>query len=58
MTWLIGMKFGMMMQLDLRTLSAVKILNCENPRWRTTAIFKTVKSLFLSNSSTDRREIW
>jgi len=48
----------MMMQLDLRTLSAVKILNCENPRWRTTAIFKTVKSLFLSNSSTDRREIW
>jgi len=33
-------------------------LNFHNPRWRTTAILKTVKSPYLRNRLTDFGEIW
>jgi len=33
-------------------------LNFQNPRWRTTAISKTVKSPYLRNRLTDFDEIW
>jgi len=33
-------------------------LNFQNPRWRTAAILKTVKSPYLRNRLTDFDEIW
>jgi len=36
----------------------LKILNFQNPRWRTAAILKTVKSPYLRNRLTDFDEIW
>jgi len=36
----------------------LKNLNLQNPRWRTAAILKTVKSLYLRNRLTDFAEIW
>jgi len=36
----------------------LKNLNFQNPRWRTAAILKTVKSLYLRNRLTDFDEIW
>ena len=35
-----------------------KIPNFENSRWRTTAIWKIVLSLYLSRKSSDFNEIW
>ena len=35
-----------------------KKMNFQNPRWRTAAILKTVKSSYLSNRLTDFDEIW
>jgi len=35
-----------------------KISNLTNPRWRTAAILKTVKSPYLCNRLTDFDEIW
>jgi len=40
------------------TVQRVENLNFQNPRWRTTAILKTVKSPYLRNSLTDVDEIW
>ena len=39
-------------------LQSLKYLNFTNPRWRTAAILKTVKSPYLLNSLTDFDEIW
>jgi len=36
----------------------LKNLNFQNPRWRTAAILKTVKSPYLLNCLTDFDEIW
>jgi len=36
----------------------VKNLNLQNPRWRTAANMKTVKSPYLRNRLTDSDEIW
>jgi len=41
----------------LYSLTTVKISNFKNPRWRTAAIFKIVKSPYLGNGSTDLHEI-
>ena len=35
-----------------------KILKSKNPRWRTAAILKIVKSPYLSEKSSDFDEIW
>ena len=37
---------------------SLKNLNFQNPRWRTAAIWKTVKSPYLRNRLTDVDEIW
>ena len=44
--------------MGLITIQTVKKLNFTNPRWRTAAILKTVKSSYLYNRSTDFDEIW
>jgi len=44
--------------MGLLTAEIVKNLNFQNPRWRTAAILKTVKSPYLSNRLTDFAEIW
>jgi len=36
----------------------LKNLNFQNPKWRTAAILKTVKSTYLRNRLTDFDEIW
>ena len=36
----------------------MKNSNCQNPRWRTAAVLKTVKSPYLRNRLTDFDEIW
>jgi len=43
---------------SLLTAMAAKTLNFQNPRWRTAAILKTVKSPYFRNRSTDFDEIW
>jgi len=45
---------------SLRNLPSwpLKNLNFQNPRWRTAAILKTVKSSYLWNRLTDFDEIW
>ena len=40
------------------TAPTVKNLNFTNPRWRTAAILKTVKSPYICNRLTDFHEIW
>ena len=40
------------------TVQTVKNVNFQNPRWRTAAILKTVKSPYLRNRLTDFDEIW
>jgi len=40
------------------TAPTVKKLNFKNPRWRTAAILKTVKSPYLGSGSTNFDEIW
>jgi len=44
--------------MGLLTAGAVKNSHFTNPTWRTTAILKTVKSLYLCNRLTDFDEIW
>jgi len=44
--------------MGLLTAQIVKKLNFQNPRWRTAAILKTVKSPYLRNCLTDFDEIW
>jgi len=39
-------------------LRQLKISNFTNPRWRTAAILKTVKSPYICNRLTDFDEIW
>jgi len=43
--------------MDLLTVLIVKKLNFKNPRWRTVAILKTVKSPYLRNRLTDFDDI-
>jgi len=45
-------------KIGLLTVLAVKNLNFQNPRWRTAAIVKTVKSPYLCNRLTYFDEIW
>jgi len=45
-------------RMGLLNAQTVKKLNFQNPRWRTAAILKTVKSPHLSNRLTDFDEIW
>jgi len=45
-------------KMGFLTASTVKKLNFRNPRWRTAAILKTVKSPYLGNRLTDLDEIW
>jgi len=40
-------------KMGLLTAQTVKMLNFKNPRWRTAAILKTVKSPYLWNLLTD-----
>jgi len=40
------------------TAQIIKNANFTNPRWRTAAILKTVKSPYLCNCLTDFDEIW
>jgi len=40
------------------TVSTIKKSNFTNPRWRTAAILKAVKSPYLCNRLTDFDEIW
>jgi len=50
---------GRLCKMGLFTAQTVpKILNFQNPRWRTAAILKTVKLLYLRNRLTDFDEIW
>jgi len=44
--------------LTALTVKNVKNLKFNNPRWRTAAILKTVKSPYLGNRLTDFDEIW
>jgi len=44
--------------MGLLTAQIVKKLNFQNPRWRTAAILKTVKSPYLCNRLTDFDKIW
>jgi len=44
--------------MGLLTAQTVKNLNFQNPRWRTAANMKTVKSPYLRNRLTDFDEIW
>jgi len=44
--------------MGLLTAPIVKKLNFTNPRWRTAAILKTVKSPYLCNRLTEFDEIW
>jgi len=44
--------------MGLLTFPTVKTFNLTNPRWRTAAILKTVKLLYLCNRLTDFDEIW
>ena len=44
--------------MGLLTAPTVKMSNFTNPKWRTAAIFKTVKSPYLCNRLTDFDEIW
>jgi len=46
------------MQQGLLTVLTLKNLNFQNPRWRTAAILKTVKSPYLRNRVTDSAEFW
>ena len=43
---------------SLNRPDSCKNLNFQNPRWRTAAILKTVKSPYLRNRLTDFDEIW
>jgi len=45
-------------KMGLLTAPTVKMSNFTNPKWRTAAIFKTVKSPYLCNRLTDFDEIW
>jgi len=45
-------------KMGLSTTQAVKNLNFTNPRWRTAASLKTVRSPYLCNHLTDFDEIW
>ena len=45
-------------KIGFLTVLAVKKLNFQNPRWRTAAILKTVKSPYLRNRLTDFNTIW
>jgi len=57
--WPIFTKFGKLMQnASLNRSRSLKISNFTNPRWRTAAILKTVKSPNVCNRSTDFDEIW
>jgi len=44
--------------MGLLTFPTVKTFNLTNPRWRTAAILKTVKLLYLCNRLADFDEIW
>jgi len=44
--------------MGLLTAQTVKNLNFQNPRWRTAANMKTVKSPYLRNRLTEFDEIW
>jgi len=44
--------------MGLLTVQTVKKLNFQNPRWRTAANMKTVKSPYLRNRLTDFDKIW
>jgi len=52
------MKFGSLMQNVSLTAQTIKKFEFPNPRWRTAAILKTVKSPYLCNRLTDFDEIW
>jgi len=56
--WPIFAKFGTIMQNGSQPSRPLKNLNFQNPRWRTAAISKTVKSSYLRNRLTDFDEIW
>ena len=56
--WPIFTKFDTLVQNGLLTALTVKKSNFTNPRWRTAAILKTVKSPYLCSRSTDFDEIW
>jgi len=43
---------------DSKPSRLLKNLNFQNPRWRTAAILKTVKSPYIRNRLTDFDEIW
>ena len=45
-------------KVGLLTTPTVKNSNFTNPRWRTAAILRTVKSPYLCNRLTDFDEIW
>jgi len=45
-------------KMGLLAVQTVKNLNFQNPRWRTAAGMKTVKSTYLRNRLTDFGEIW
>jgi len=45
--WLISTQFGMVMQNVFLKCAAVENFNFQNPRWRTAAILKIEKSLYL-----------
>jgi len=45
-------------KMGLLTVLAVKKFEFQNPRWRTAATLKTVKSSYLCNRSTNFDEIW
>jgi len=52
------MKFGQWRLLALLTLRFLKIWIWESSNMVDGRHFKTVKSLYLGNGSSDRREIW
>jgi len=51
-------KFGMVMQNGVLNRFDCKKIEFKNPRWRTAAILKTVKSPYLVTGLTDFDEIW
>ena len=51
-------KFGVVMQNGVLNRSDCKKIEFKNPRWRTAAILKTVKSPYLGTGLTDFDEIW
>jgi len=57
--WPIFAKFGMIVQIgSLNHPDRLKNLNFQNPRWRTAAILKTVKSPYRLNRLTDFDKNW